>query len=100
MLKSCRRSGGHLEPLALKEGKVLPGGQRTLYLLRRALMDKLGWSAWPNNCLRHSYKIYHSSFWQDRSKLAEQMGHSHTDMTRYSYGSPQVRAAAAAWWAL
>ena len=90
----------HLEPMALATGKVLPGGQRTLYLLRRGLMDELRWPAWPRNTLRHSFKSYHLAFWQDRPRLAEQMGHSHSDMTRYSYGSPQTRAAAAAWWAL
>jgi hypothetical protein len=84
----------NLEPLAAKEGKVLPGGQRTLYLLRRTLMNKLGWKTWPRNPLRHSFKSYHLAFWQDRGKLAEQMGHS---MTGYSYDSPQIRASAEAW---
>ncbi len=82
--------------MAPASGKVLPGGQRTLYLLRRGLMDELAWPAWPRNTLRHSFKSYHLAQWQDRGKLAEQMGHSHTDMTRYTYGSPQTCAAAAA----
>jgi integrase len=97
ILPALRR---HLEHLALKERKVLPGGQRTLYLLRRALMDKLGWKTWPNNCLRHSFRTYHLAQWQNAPQLAEQMGHSHSDMTRYAYGGPTPRAAAAAWWAL
>lgn len=97
ILPALRR---HLEPVAPTEGLVVPGGMPTLYLLRREMMDKLGWARWPRNSLRHSFKSYHLSFWQDRSKLAEQMGHSHTDMTRYTYGSPQVRQQAAAWWAL
>jgi integrase len=98
ILPALRR---HLEPVALTDHKlVVPGGQRTLYLLRRELMDQLGWDAWPRNCLRHSYKSYHLAQWQDRSRLAEQMGHSDGDMARYSYGSPVVRAHAAAWWEL
>ena len=71
ILPALRR---HLEHLALREGKVLPGGQRTLYLLRRAMMDKLDWPTWPNNCLRHSFKTYH--------------------------GTPATRENAAGWWAL
>jgi integrase len=97
VLPALRR---HLEHLALKEGRVLPGGQRTLYLLRRGMMDQLGWTHWSRNCLRHSYKSYHLAQWQDRSRLAEEMGHSNADMTRYAYGSPIIRANAAAWWAL
>ena len=90
----------HLEPLALKEGKILPGGQRTLYLLRRSMMNDLGWKSWPNNCLRHSFRTYHLGKWQDMTKLSVQMGHSRSDMTRYTYGSPTARAASEAWWSL
>ena len=97
ILPALRR---HLEPLAQPAGKVAPGGERALYKLRRGLMDTLGWPSWPPNCLRHSYKSYHLAQWQDRSRLAEQMGHSGTDMARYNYGSPVVRQAAGAWWRL
>jgi integrase len=90
----------HLERLALKEGKVLPGGQRTLYLLRRAMMDQLGWETWPNNCLRHSYKTYHAAHFRDLPRLALQMGHAGSSITHYVYGTPATRANAAAWWAL
>jgi integrase len=97
ILPALRR---HLESLALKEGKVLPGGMRTLYLLRREMMDKLGWEQWPDNCLRHSYRTYHAAHFQDLPKLALQMGHSGLAMTAYIYGTPATKAAAAAWWAL
>jgi integrase len=98
ILPALRR---HLEPLALKDGgKVLPGGQRTLYLLRRVMMDKLGWLTWPNNCLRHSFKTYHAAHFQDLPRLQLQMGHAGAGMTAYVYGTPATRANAAAWWAL
>jgi integrase len=80
--------------------KVVPGGQRSLYLARRAMMDKLGWKEWPYNCLRHSYKSYHLAVFQDLEKLRVQMGHSDQNMTRYNYGAPEVRAVAEQWWAL
>ena len=97
ILPALRR---HLERLALKEGKVLPGGQRTLYLLRRALMDKLGWETWPNNCLHHSFKTYHAAHFRDLPRTKLQMGHADSSLTHYVYGTPATRANAAGWWAL
>jgi integrase len=97
ILPALRR---HLESLALKEGKVLPGGQRTFYLLRRAMMDKLEWETWPNNCLRHSYKTYHAAHFRDLPRTQLQMGHANSSLTHYVYGTPATRANAAAWWAL
>ena len=93
ILPALRR---HLEHLALKEGKVLPGGQRTLYLLRRSLMDKLGWS----NCLRHSFKTYHAAYFRDLPRTQLQMGHADSSLTHYVYGTPATRANTAGWWAL
>ena len=92
ILPALRR---HLERLALKEGKVLPGGQRTLYLLRRALMDKLGWETRPNNCLRHRFKTYHAAHFRDLPRTQLQMGHADSSLTHYVYGTP----APAGWWA-
>ena len=97
ILPALRR---HLEHLALKEDKILPGARRSFHLLRRALMDKLGWSKWPSNCLRHSFKTYHSANFQDLPRTQLQMGHAGIGMTNYTYGSPATRANAASWWAL
>jgi integrase len=97
ILPALRR---HLEHLALSEGKVLSGGQRTLYLLRRQMMDRLTWDKWPNNCLRHSFKTYHAAHFRDLPRTQLQMGHSGIGMTAYVYGTPATRANAAAWWAL
>ena len=90
----------HLEHLAGKEGPVVPGGVRSLFTVRRAMMDKLGWPTWPRNCLRHSFRTYHAAHFQDLPKLMLQMGHAALGMTAYTYGGPTPRAQAAAWWSL
>ena len=90
----------HLEPAALKAGKILPGGMRTLFNLRRQMMDKLGWKSWPSNCLRHSFRTYFSAHFQDVSKTQLAMGHAAAGLTFYVYGTPATRANAASWWAL
>ena len=97
ILPALRR---HLEHLALKEGKILPGGIRTLHRLRRAMKDKLGWKTWPSNCLRHSYKTYHAAYFQNLPKTQLQMGHAWLGLTAYVYGTPAARANADRWWAL
>jgi Site-specific recombinase XerD len=107
----------HLEPIALKGAqidaaaqmrpdgghgsrKVIPGGQRTLYLRRAKLREVLGLMKWPKNCLRHSYKSYHAAYYRDLSRTQYEMGHSDTDMTRYKYGAARMHSVAEAWWAL
>ena len=90
----------HLEPAALKEGPIVPGGQRVLYRARLALRAALGLPTWPRNCLRHSFRTYHAAAFQDLPRLALQMGHASLGVTAYVYGTPATRAAAAAWWEL
>jgi integrase len=96
ILDALRR---HLQPIALPDGKVLRGGLKTLYQLRRGMMDKIGMDRWPSNCLRHSYKSYHYAFWQDGGKTAAQLGHA-PSVSYYVYGTPVVKADASAWWKL
>ena len=96
ILPALRR---HLEPVALKDGKIIPGGQRTLYLLRRAMMDQLNWESWPDNCLRHSFKSYHYAHFGSNEKTAQQLGHA-GGVSFYVYGSPVVKADAESWWEL
>jgi integrase len=79
---------------------VLPGGQRSLYLLRRELMDALGWARWPQNCLRHSFGTYHLAMFRDLAALAAEMGHESEGVTRRHYAMPAKRADAEAWWSL
>ena len=107
----------HVEPLALKgkdidaaaqrrpdggrgSRKIVPGGQRTLYTLRAKLREILHVETWPNNCLRHSYKSYHIAFFRDLERTRHEMGHSHSNTTKYKYGAAQQRVVAEQWWAL
>jgi integrase len=107
----------HLEPIALKgkeidaaeqrrpdggrgSRKIVPGGQRTLYELRAKLREVLGVKAWPDNCLRHSYKSYHIAFYENLELTRFQMGHSHSNTTKYKYGAARFKSRAEEWWAL
>jgi integrase len=97
ILDALRR---HLEPLALKdESKVILGGHQRLYLLRKEMMNQLGWERWPLNCLRHSFKSYHYSHFGSNELTAKQCGHA-GGVSFYVYGSPVVKADAEAWWTL
>jgi integrase len=86
--------------LGLNTAKVLPGGQRTLYLLRKAMMKAVGMKRWPLNCLRHSYGTYFLAEFQDLAKLRGQMGHESEDVTRARYVAPAKRADCKAWWGM
>lgn len=107
----------HLAPVALKgkeidataqrrpdggrgSRKIVPGGQRTLYGLRAKLREILGVEQWPNNCLRHSYKSYHIAFYENLELTRFQMGHSHSNTTKYKYGAARFKSRAEEWWAL
>jgi integrase len=107
----------HLEPIALKgmainaagqrrpdggrgSRKIVPGGQRTLYELRAKLRDVLTVQEWPDNCLRHSYKSFHLAYYRDLERTRHEMGHSHSNTTKYKYGSPRLKVVAEQWWAL
>jgi integrase len=96
ILPALRR---HLEHVALLQDKIFRS-RRSFHLLRRDLVKQLGWSKWPSNCLRHSFRTYHLAQFQDAQKLAVQMGHAGTQLTVYTYGTPATRANAAAWWDL
>jgi integrase len=90
----------HLEPVALPDGAIIHGGIHALYLLRREMMDRLGWGKWPSNCLRHSFRSYHAAYFKDLPRTAREMGHAVINTTFYTYGASAQRAAAAAWWEL
>lgn len=90
----------HLKDKAPRSGKVFPGGQRSLYLARREMMDALKWEEWPNNCLRHSFRTYHAAEFQSIEKTRVQMGHADDVMTKYQYGTAEARSVAALWWSL
>jgi integrase len=82
----------------LETGRVLPGGQRELYTIRRSVMDRLGWERWPQNCLRHSYGTYHLAEFRDLAALRTEMGHESEGVTRRHYATAARGVDAAAWW--
>jgi integrase len=90
----------YLEPFALKSGPIFPGGEPQLCALRNELVKLLGLTAWPSNCLRHSFATYHVPIHNDYPKLSIQMGHANPNMTRYKYGTLRPRSVASQWWAL
>lgn len=94
------REHGEGGRFVLNTQKILPGGQRTLYLLRRELMNRMGWKKWPQNCLRHSYGTYHLARWENLAKLRGQMGHESEGITRRHYATAARGVDAAAWWAI
>jgi integrase len=80
--------------------KIVPGGKRTLYYLVRDKLRSLGIKEWPKNCLRHSYKSYHIAFHRNLERTRFEMGHGHSNTTKYKYGSIQQKTPAEEWWAL
>lgn len=91
----------HLETAALKSGRIGVGaGMWKLHAARKSMLTAIAMDHWPANCLRHSFKTYHAAHFQDLGKLRLQMGHSDENMTRYAYGTPEVREVAAQWWNL
>lgn len=84
--------------------RVLPGGQRTLYLLRAGLREHLQkkwpekFEAWPDNCLRHSFGTYHLARWKNAPLTAEEMGHESPAITKRHYALAAKRADGRAWW--
>lgn len=86
--------------------RILPGGQRTLYLLRSDLRQHLQskwpekFKEWPDNCLRHSFGTYHLARWKNAPLTAEEMGHEGPAITKRHYAIPARRADGEAWWNL
>jgi integrase len=89
------REGGKF---AVSAEKVLPGGQRELYTIRRAAMDALGWTRWPTNCLRHSYGTYHLARFKNLAELRGEMGHESEGVTRRHYATAARGVDAEKWW--
>lgn len=84
----------HLESVALPKGPILPGANSNVVQIRlnrrrKPMLKALGWPAWPNNTLRHTYKSYHEAI-HGHALTQDQMGHSNPNMTRYGYGTDMV----------
>lgn len=82
------------------EGKLVPIRQRDFHHLRDAIVAKLKWPGWPDNCLRHSFATYHLAESKNAGKTAYQMGHTSPSMVLRVYAVPARKADAAAWWAI
>ncbi len=86
-----------MEILPVIEGRVVPWNEKNFRLHR----DKIkGGVAWPQNCLRHSFRSYFVAEFQDIEKCRVQMGHESDEMTTYQYGTPEMRETAKAWLAI
>jgi integrase len=82
------------------KGKLVPGTAREFHYLRTDIAQALGWPAWPDNCLRHSFATYHLAVSKNAGKTAYQMGHTNPAMVQRVYAVPARKADGAAWWAI
>lgn len=64
------------------------------------IVNPLGWTKWPEGCLRHSFATYHLAKHQDAAKTAHQMGHTSIQMVTRVYAQPARGVTANAWWRL
>lgn len=63
-------------------GSVLPSNfRRKRWVLSRAM----GWTAWPEDVLRHSFGSYHLAHYRNAALTAEQMGHKNARMLYSHY---------------
>jgi integrase len=95
--KSVQRGRSEAGTFTRSSEKVIPGGQRTLYLLRHELVLHMGWKEWPDNCLRHSFCTYRLADTKNAALVAEEAGHS-VDVMKSRYAAPAKRVTAAQWW--
>jgi integrase len=82
------------------KGKLVPVPKDEFYATRRGIVAGLGWPAWPDNCLRHSFATYHLAVSKNASVTAFQMGHTNPSMVLKVYAVPARKANGAAWWAI
>ena len=82
------------------KGKLVPVTAREFHYLRTDIAQALGWPAWPDNGLRHSFATYHLAVSKNAGKTAYQMGHTNPSMVQRVYAVPARKADGAAWWAI
>lgn len=85
---------------ARQKGKLMPVEVSVFQKYRRELLEKLGWTGWPKNCLRHSFATYHLAQSKNASATAYQMGHTSPAMVLRVYAVPARKANADEWWSL
>lgn len=82
----------------------MPWNDKNFRLHREKLLEELRkvdasrWSAWQDNCLRHSAATYHLAKFQDAGQTAQFLGHTNPQTTHQLYARAAKRADAAAWW--
>jgi integrase len=76
-------------------GPVVPANLRAL-LLESRTNAKI--ETWPPNALRHSYASYHLAHFKDAARLADQLGHTHTQMLYQHYRQVVKPAEAERYW--
>lgn len=91
-----RRRSAELEGTGL----LVPVTPRQFHYAREDVAQALGWDAWPDNCLRHSFATYHLAECRNAGKTAYQMGHTNPSMVQRVYAVPARKADAAAWWGI
>jgi len=84
-----------LAPYVKATGRVVPRNLRFFLLEARA---KAKIETWPPNALRHSYASYHLAHVKDASKLALQLGHTHTRIIFQHYRQVVKPAEAERYW--
>jgi len=67
---------------------------------RSELARAMGWSEWPQNCLRHTAASMHRAMWQDSAKTAYFLGHSSPRMVEEKYARAVREKEAKAFWDL
>jgi integrase len=82
------------------KGKLVPIPKDEFHAMRRGIVAGLGWPAWPDNCLRHSFATYHLAVSKNAGVTAFQMGHTNPSMVQRVYAVPARKANGAAWWAI
>lgn len=88
--KVRRRRIVHLLPAAVAWLRIARNGGAELPLPRitrrrylRAVRDRLGFEAWPQDVLRHSCASYLLALWQDAGKVADELGNSAAILLRH-----------------
>lgn len=104
--KVRRRRIVHLQPaaaawlkIARQEGGELPLAHVTRRRYLRAARERLGWTAWPQDILRHTCASYLLALWQDAGRVASELGNSAGILLRH-YRELVRRVDAERFWAL
>jgi integrase len=82
-----------------KNGKILPGGKKALFLKKSLLMQKSGLKRWIRNGARHSFVSYHCALRDNIYETATQAGHDVKMLSRH-YRAIVSRAEAVKFWGI